>query len=223
MSTNLLERIETARQEFRSLEILRGRYKTQLGQLDIKRDELMARRLLLEKAEQLMRQLSRDLLEGSLRQFERLANWGLQLTRPDERYSVGFELVDYRGQLALEMRIRNDDAGGAGDALQHGGGLAQIISFLTRVFLILKLKRPKIIFLDEAFDMVSSTIQPNVGRLVREFAEKLGMIVAVITHREELLDYPHRVYVVEKEGTKSVIRLKDERPRGPDHCGPEGA
>lgn len=87
----------------------------------------------------------------------------------------------------------------------HGGGVADVISFLLRV-VVLSLARPKlspVLVLDEPFRHVSLEYLRGCATLLRELNRTAGIQFVLVTHKPDLLDAADVVYrtVVDDTGT----------------------
>ena len=81
----------------------------------------------------------------------------------------------------------------------HGGGVADVTSFLLRV-IVLSLARPKVsrlLVLDESFRHVSPEYLRGVAGLLRELNRTADVQFVLVTHKPELLDAADVVYRAE--------------------------
>jgi DNA repair exonuclease SbcCD ATPase subunit len=81
-----------------------------------------------------------------------------------------------------------------------GGGIADVVSFLLRIVLLI-LKRPpqrKILILDEPFKWVSAGHMASLAELITELSETLKLQIIFVTHRPELVEAATTVVRVSK-------------------------
>ena len=78
----------------------------------------------------------------------------------------------------------------------HGGGVADVASFLLRVVMlsIMADRSEFFIVLDESFKHVSVEYLRNVASLITELSKSLGIQFVLITHKNELLDAADVIY-----------------------------
>lgn len=92
----------------------------------------------------------------------------------------------------------------------HGGGYVDIVSLALRLSL-LELARPKPqgpILLDEPAKMVSREYLPNLAQFLKQYAEKTGRQILMITHAEPLAEVADVSYRVNQEnGVSEVTKL----------------
>jgi hypothetical protein len=98
----------------------------------------------------------------------------------------------------------------------HGGGIADVISFLLRV-VVLSLARPRlapVLILDEPFRHVSLEYLRGCSSLLRELNRSAGIQFVLVTHKPELVDAADVVYrsSIENGATKYVLEddVKDD-------------
>lgn len=78
----------------------------------------------------------------------------------------------------------------------HGGGVADVVSFLLRV-IVLTMTRPKVapvLILDESFRHVSPDRLGGVAVLLKELTSSAGVQFLLVTHKPELLDAADTIY-----------------------------
>lgn len=88
----------------------------------------------------------------------------------------------------------------------HGGGVADVISFILRV-IVLTLSRPKLaplLILDEPFRHVSLEYLKGCASLMKELSKTAGVQFIIVTHKPELLDAADITYrTTMKDGVTS--------------------
>lgn len=141
----------------------------------------------------------------SLAAIEALVTYGLRVVFDDQRLQLRLEVSTKRGVQSVEPRLIHD--GVEGPILDtFGGGPASVVAFLLRVMTARRLKLAPLLVLDEPFAMVSDNYLPNVGRLLRELAEKGDLTLLVVTHQQGLVEHAHRAYEAVETSEGTVFR-----------------
>lgn len=130
-------------------------------------------------------------------------------------FGEGLELrviiKEFRDQPAAEWQVVSkygelEVAANPQDA--RGGGITDIVSLALRLAM-LELARPKVhgpVVLDECGKMVSREYLPNMAYFLKQYAEKTGRQVIMITHAEQLAEVADKTYRVSKNGLgESVV------------------
>lgn len=210
-----------------SLSDLRSRYNQALGQKD------MLERQKNEKAEALI-QAKNDIALWQQVQvlFSKVSEFArAQLkTRIEETVTAALQAVFERDDIAfeIEMRTVNNQPSaswsvvsyyGAGEDVStvsgspedaRGGGVSDVVSLALRLSL-LELARPKPqgpVLLDEVGKHVSRNYAPNVAAFLKQYAEKTGRQIILITHDPNLAEVADVSYRVNQEnGVSEVTKL----------------
>jgi DNA repair exonuclease SbcCD ATPase subunit len=130
-------------------------------------------------------------------------------------FGEGFEfriiLKEFRDQAAAEWQVVSkygdlEVAANPQDA--RGGGITDIVSLALRLAM-LELARPKPggpVILDEPGKMVSKEYAGNLAYFLKQYAQKTGRQVFLVTHNEELAGVADKTYRVSKNGLgESVV------------------
>lgn len=94
----------------------------------------------------------------------------------------------------------------------HGGGIADVISFLLRV-VVLSLARPKLtpfLVLDEPFRHVSLEYLRGCAQLLKELNRSAGIQFFLVTHKPDLLDAADVVYRSSNEDGRTIFQLEHD-------------
>jgi len=109
-------------------------------------------------------------------------------------------LVSPYGDLSLESNPEDS----------NGGGVVDVISLALRLAMM-ELTRPKVegpLILDEIGKMISAQYAPNVAYFLKQYAEKVGRQIIMVTHNEALADVADVVYRVSKDdGSSKVVMV----------------
>jgi len=92
----------------------------------------------------------------------------------------------------------------------RGGGIVDIVSLALRL-VMLELLRPKPegpIILDEIAKMVSRTYLSNLGYFLKQYAQKTGRQIIMVTHADQLAEVADKCYqVTQKDGISEVKQI----------------
>lgn len=156
-----------------------------------------------------LQRLLNTVSEESLTAVEALVTYGLRVVFADQDLRLRLEVSTKRGAQSVEARLIHREV--EGPILEtFGGGPASVVSFLLRLMTVRRLRLAPVLLLDESFAMVSENYLPNVGQLLRELAEKTGMVILLVTHQPELLGHAHRAYEAVETSHGTVFRALPE-------------
>lgn len=94
----------------------------------------------------------------------------------------------------------------------HGGGVADVVSFVLRV-ITLCLARPRLapfLVLDEPFRHVSPEYLRGCSDLMRELNQSVGIQFLLITHKAELLDFADVIYSTSIADGLTTLKLEHD-------------
>lgn len=122
-------------------------------------------------------------------------------------------IKEFRDQSAAEWRVVSkygDMEIEADPQDARGGGIVDIVSLGLRASMM-ELARPKRtgpLVLDEPGKMVSKEFSANLGYFLKQYAQKTGRQVILVSHNEELIAAADVTYRVSKNGLgESVVAL----------------
>lgn len=220
MTTTTLSNIEF------SLSELRSRYNQALGQKE------MLERQKIEKEEALIK-AKHDIeiwqkVQALFSKVSEFARTQLK-ARIEETVTAALQAVFERDDIAFEIEMRtinNQPAAswsviscyGTGDDIAtvsgspedaRGGGVSDVVSLALRLAL-LELARPRPlgpVLLDEVGKHVSRNYAPNVAAFLKQYAQKTGRQIILITHDPNLTEVADVSYKVSQEnGVSEVAR-----------------
>jgi len=161
---------------------------------------------IVQAATETRRQELRDRVES-------LVTRGLRAVFEREDYEFAFNVSLKGGRFGVVPVLRSkfgDRDLETGIVDGHGGGVADLVSFLLRV-IVLSLARPRVaplMVLDESFRHVSPEFLRGVGTLLRELNTSAGIQFLLITHKPELLDAADRIYRASLENGATTFTLE---------------
>lgn len=133
---------------------------------------------LIEKALLALKQV-RPLLSGSsIKDCEELANSAIKSI-------FGF---DYKVEYDLEANrfVLNKGEYSTDLSEAEGGGIITVISFVFLVYLIVKLNKRRVIYLDEAFTQVSDAYFGKFIEFINRLCQDLGFDLLLVSHDQRI-------------------------------------
>lgn len=101
------------------------------------------------------------------------------------------------------------DTSVAGDPeSSRGGGVSDVVSLALRLAL-LELSRPRVegpVLLDEVGKHISAQYAPNVAQFLKQYAEKTGRQIVLVTHMNALAEVANVSYRVSQENGVSEVQ-----------------
>jgi ABC-type molybdenum transport system ATPase subunit/photorepair protein PhrA len=138
------------------------------------------------------------MVSGQVKVIESLVSEGLKSIFWDQDLSFGLELGQRSNKISAEPYLRNGQI--VGDPLDSfGGGPASVVSLILRVMVLLRLKRNKMLFLDESLAAVSEEYIEMTSQFLRKLSESSNLPILLVTHKPSYLDYSTCAY----QGSKS--------------------
>lgn len=124
---------------------------------------------------------------------------------------IKYNIVFY--QNGLEIGKNND-------LLEtNGGGVLSVISFLFKILIGYLYSKNKFFIFDESFAQVSPQYREKLSLFLRDFAEKFGFTIVLVSQTADLNTYAHRIYKVNykyEDEVKSLYIEKIEDQGGED-------
>jgi len=162
---------------------------------------------LLDKVSSLFKHLLDSLLEEKKQEIQKLVTYGLKtvFTDQDLRFHINIE-PKYN---TIYTNFKTEQVGVAeGDVLDSfGGGVVNIESFLLRIITLFQTKLTPFLFLDETFSHVSGEYVENTSALLSNVCEQLGLTIALITHKEDMLNNADKIY--KASSVKNKLKLSE--------------
>ncbi len=148
---------------------------------------------------------------------EQTVTAALQAIFKDSQLEFKIELLTLGGKPAARWQVvSNYETDGkittvaANPEDARGGGITDVVSLALRLAL-LELARPKPegpVLLDEPGKMISAEYVPNLAAFLKQYAQKTGRQIILVTHHEALADVADAAYRVEqRDGISEVVRL----------------
>lgn len=148
---------------------------------------------ILDKVEKVLKYLTDKLVKNDLTKMDGLITYGLKTVYADRDFVFKSEIQERGKKMWIELQTINN--GNLTDP-QSRSSVHVIESLLLRLLCIIKMKRARLLLLDETFAAVDSEYIENLYQLVSELCKKLGMDVLLVTHFQgctELVDHSYRI------------------------------
>jgi hypothetical protein len=180
------------------LQITRDQVRSDLLSKKKEVSDLTSRQEVLIKVLELYRLLMDKMVSGQVKAIESLVSEGLKSIFYDQDLSFGLELGQKSNKISAEPYLKNGSI--VGDPLDSfGGGPASVVSLILRVMVLLRLKRNKMLFLDETLAAVSDEYIEMTGKFLRKLSESSSLPIIMVTHKQSYLDHATCAY----QGSKS--------------------
>jgi ABC-type iron transport system FetAB ATPase subunit len=161
---------------------------------------------ILDKAEKVLKYLTDKLVKNDLSKMDSLITYGLKTVYHDRDFQFKSEVQERGKKMFIELQTLNE--GNLTDP-QSKCSIHVVESFLLRILCIIKMKRARLLILDETFAAVDNEYIENLYQLVIELCRKLNMNVLLVTHFPgctELVDHSYRI--AHKDATTEVVKVK---------------
>lgn len=140
---------------------------TQLQEAIRQLDSISAEQTLIVDSLQALKDVKPILSANSIEQCERLANSALEAIFDS---NLRFHYNAEESRFVLDNGEFETDLTSA-----NGGGYLAVLSLVINVFLLLKLKKRRLLIFDEQFTQVSDAYFGNFFQFMRELTNKLGV------------------------------------------------
>jgi chromosome segregation ATPase len=177
--------------------------KAQQEQIDKTVSKLKGDKDTLDKTEKVLKFLMDKLVKKDLSKMDALITYGLKSVYPDRDIRFRSELQERGKKIWIDLQTLSDN--NLMDS-KVKGSVHVIESFLLRLLCIIKLKRSRLMLMDETFSAVDNEYIENLSSLINELCKKLHMDVLLVTHNMGFLDYANHTYrILKKANTVEVV------------------
>jgi hypothetical protein len=195
---NLGSRVQTLRDKVTRAIAVRDQLQ---GELDSKEREvktLSLRQEVLQKILELYRVLMDRLVLDQVRVIESVVTEGLQTIFWDQDLSFRAELGTKYNKVSVDFFLCQGDpdkGGFKGDPLSSfGGGATSLISVVLRILILLRLKKHKLLLLDETIGAPSDEYIEPIGSFLKTLSESTQLPILMVTHKPEYSEYSSAAY-----------------------------
>lgn len=188
---------------------LSGVYSNKKQQRDAlvgKVDGLRTEKDILDKTETVLKHLTDKLVKKDLSKMDALVTYGLKTVYSDRNIRFQSEIMERGRKIWIDLQTIYDDK--LLDP-QAKSSVHVIESLLLRLLCIIKMKRARLLLLDETFANVDPDYNENLYQLMTSLCKKLGMDVLLVTHFSGHTEYVDHTYrIVGKNGITQVEKVK---------------
>jgi hypothetical protein len=190
-------------------QFLQGVFQDKLSQKERLEKEVFSLREekeVLDRSEKVIKFLMDKLVQKDLSKMDALLSYGLKSVYCDRDIVFKSEVIEHGKKIWIDLQTISD---GKKVDPQSQSSVHVIESFLLRLLCILKLKRGKLLLLDETFSAVDTGYIENFSQLVVQLCKKLGMDIFLVTHQVGFVDYANRSYRISRtDNNTEVTQLK---------------
>jgi len=184
----LKERLKTVRSKADRLQANRDRVTGELSSKIQELTRLSDRQEVLTKVLELYRVLMDKMVLNQVNAIESVVSEGLKAIFHDQELSFKLELAHKYNKISAEPYVCQGEIKGH-PLDSFGGGPASIVSLILRVLVLLRLKRYKVLFLDETLAAVSDDYIEATGMFLRRLAESSKLPILLVTHKQAFLEH----------------------------------
>jgi hypothetical protein len=142
-------------------------------------EDLEKRVILLIKTEKALKFLIDKLVKNDLTKMDMLVTYGLNTVFPDKNISFKSEIEERGSKIRISLQTIYN--GNVVDP-DSKSSVSVIESLLLRMICIIKMKKARLLLMDETFDAVDSEYIENVGKLMDHLSKKLKLDCLLVTH-----------------------------------------
>ena len=161
-----------------------------------------------EYAIEYMKEIIDKLSRSHIDHLEELLNTAVSTIFFDKRYSIEFELSEYRNSNCLDIYLIEEQEDGTKirtDIKDNGFGIKTIVGFILQIYFILYQELSPILFADEAFSALSDQYIPYLRSLLTSLSERYGFIFVLISHDPRFIDIADKTYEVKNGEVRLVL------------------
>jgi len=138
------------------------------------------------------------MLLGQVRNIEAIVSEGLRTIFFDQNLSFKAEVSSKYNKVSVDFFICVGDpehGGIKGSPLDSfGGGPTSIASLILRILTLLRLRRKKLLLLDETLAAVSDDYIETTAKFLQKLAIVSGLTVLLVTHKAAYLEHAKTAY-----------------------------
>jgi hypothetical protein len=208
-------RVHALRDKLTRAEAVREQLQEDLARKESEVKTLSLQQDTLQKVLELYRILMDKMVLDQVRVIESVVTEGLQTIFWDQDLSFKAELGVKYNKVSVDFYLCQGDpdkGGFKGDPLSSfGGGATSFISVVLRVLTLIRLKRHKILLLDETIGAGSDEYIEPIGNFLKKLSESTDLPILMVTHKPEYTEHSSAAYQGESKvvgGTRSFTSRK---------------
>lgn len=164
------------------------RLEAELSAKRLEVERLADKQEVLTKVLELYRILMDKMVLGQVQAIESVVSEGLKSIFHDQDLSFKLELSHKYNKVSADPFISEGNIKGH-PLDSFGGGPASIVSFILRVLVMLRLKRYRMLLLDETLNAVSDEYIEATSLFLRKLADSSGLPILLVTHKPAFLEH----------------------------------
>jgi len=192
------QRVRNLRDQLTSVKAVRDQVAEDLSDKEREVEALAVRQEVLSKVSELYRVLMDRMVMSQVKVIEQIVTEGLRTIFFDEDLSFRAELSSKYNRVSADFFICQGDpeqGGIKGSPLDSfGGGPASITSLILRILTLLRLKKQKLLLLDETLAAVSDDYIEMTGQFLKKMSESMSLPILMVTHKAAFLDHSTTAY-----------------------------
>lgn len=192
------QRVQTLRDRATTVKALRDQLVIDLASKEREIEALSTRQDCLAKVLELYRVLMDKMILSQVQVIEGVVTEGLRTIFFDQDLSFRVELSSKYNKVSADLFICQGDpenGGIKGSPMESfGGGPASIASLILRVLTVLRLKKRKILLLDETLAAVSDDYIEPTGQFLKKLSETSDLPILMVTHKPAFLEHSTTAY-----------------------------
>ena len=157
-----------------------------------------------KKVVEVVKQVTEKVASGGFQFLQELVTRGLQTVFTDDFYVFTIEMAERGNSKVVNFYITNSHNIKT-PISDCGGGIQVVVSFIVRVFLIMKLNLMRFIALDEFFAQLSIEYADGLVQFLNSMVEELGFKILWVTHNTYFIDRANRVYEMKEGKVKLAV------------------
>jgi len=158
---------------------------------------------ILNKTEKVIKFLMDKLVKKDLSKMDALISYGLKSVYTNRDVVFKSEIIERGKKIWIDLQTISE---GKVIDYQSQSSVHVIESFLLRILCIIKLKRARLLLLDETFAAVDPGYKENLSQLIVQLCNKLGINILFVTHDMGFIDYSKSSYRISRADNKTEVK-----------------
>jgi hypothetical protein len=146
---------------------------------------------ILDKTEKVLKHLIDKLVKSDLSKMDNLVTYGLKAVYPERNFT--FQSVPQERGSKMWIDLQTLDNGNLVSA-DSKSSVHVVESLLLRLLCLIKMKRARLLILDESFSAVENDRVEKLYGLVSELCTKLKMDILLVTHYTGCTELVNKCY-----------------------------
>jgi exonuclease SbcC len=204
---SIKSRLEPVIEKFNEKKGQLNAYKNELSDLEDREEQLNEEIVEYNDLAEIFRQLSVDLKSDLKDLVEGLTTKALQSIWQEKNIQFELEFEEKRNQIETNFLIREGDFVSKDILNEHGGGVADVVSFMIRVVVhqFYEPSLPNVFIMDEPFKHVSGDdYLERLAEFIHELSRELDFQFYITSHQQNLLKHSDKTFEVTLDEGKKI-------------------